>query len=332
MDAGKRKTQELNDKLKDADMGDLLDFKLDGNSNLQTFEGVDYSSGALAAAKAEAELLNIIDMGKRDRRTVANYNENKLYQQQMAASQGGVVKQRPKKKVIRLPKSLRLPRMEEWQMFDRTRLTAIQEEEEKNFRALPEEVQKKATMKKEVVEKEAVDPDPVEGVEKEESKPSEPVKLPPLIDEETQAEKEKLLGEGFVDWGRVHYSAFIKAGARHGRSDFAKIASEVGKTEEELKKYASAFWGDLGKDRFSEHEYDRVVKLIERGEKKIGEIKSLERGTRILISLFDNPWEELEFTYVHTKDKLFAPDNDRHLLCWTHKVSKLNSRRIPTGS
>jgi SWI/SNF-related matrix-associated actin-dependent regulator of chromatin subfamily A member 5 len=332
MDAGKRKTQELNDKLKDADMGDLLDFKLDGNSNLQTFEGVDYSSGALAAAKAEAELLNIIDMGKRDRRTVANYNENKLYQQQMAASQGGVVKQRPKKKVIRLPKSLRLPRMEEWQMFDRTRLTAIQEEEEKNFRALPEEVQKKATMKKEGVEKEAVDPDPVEGEEKEESKPSEPVKLPPLIDEETQAEKEKLLGEGFVDWGRVHYSAFIKAGARHGRSDFAKIASEVGKTEEELKKYASAFWGDLGKDRFSEHEYDRVVKLIERGEKKIGEIKSLERGTRILISLFDNPWEELEFTYVHTKDKLFAPDNDRHLLCWTNKVSKLNSRRISTGT
>ena len=85
LDAGKRKTQELNEKLQTADKGDLLDFKLDGSSNLQTFEGIDYSSSALAAAKAEAELMGIIDMGKRERRTVANYNENKLYQQQMAA-------------------------------------------------------------------------------------------------------------------------------------------------------------------------------------------------------------------------------------------------------
>mgnify|MGYP006264087747 CR=1 FL=1 len=100
-----------------------------------------------------------------------------------------------------------------------------------------------------------------------------------------------------------------------------KIALEVGKSEEDVQRYASEFWGDLGKQRFSEHEYDRVVKLIERGEKKLGEIRALERGTRILISLFENPWEELEFTHVNTKDKLFSPDNDRYLLCWTHKVS-----------
>jgi SWI/SNF-related matrix-associated actin-dependent regulator of chromatin subfamily A member 5 len=107
--AGKEKTKELNEKLKTADKGDFLDFKLDGNSNLQTFEGVDYSGGALAAAKAEAELLNIIDMGKRERRTVANYNENKLYQQQMAVNQGGIVREKKKRKIIRLPKHLRLP-------------------------------------------------------------------------------------------------------------------------------------------------------------------------------------------------------------------------------
>jgi SWI/SNF-related matrix-associated actin-dependent regulator of chromatin subfamily A member 5 len=334
LDAGKRKTQELNDKLKAADKGDLLDFKLDGNSNLQTFEGIDYSSGsALAAAKAEAELMNIIDMGKRDRRTVANYNESKLSQQQMTSMQGGIVKERKKKKVIRLPKSLRLPRMEEWQMFDRTRLIAIQEQEEANFRALPEEVQKMATMKKqEIAEKEEiVNADGTEGEEKESASPSEPVELPPLLDEETRAEKEKLLVESFVDWGRIHYSAFIKASARYGRSEFAKIALEVGKSEDDVKKYVNAFWGNLGKVRFSEHEYDRVVKLIERGEKKIAEIKALERGTKILISLFDNPWEELEFTHVNTKDKLFSPDNDRYLLCWTHKVSSIVFKEFAAG-
>ena len=105
----------------------------------------------------------------------------------------------------------------------------------------------------------------------------------------------------------------------------------MGKSEDNVKKYVSAFWGDLGKERCSEHEYDRVVKLIERGEKKIGEIKALERGTKILISLFDNPWEELEFTHVNTKDKLFSPDTDRYLLCWAHKVRSIVFKEFAAG-
>lgn len=329
LDAGKRKTQELNDKLKAADKGDLLDFKLDGSSNLQTFEGVDYSSNALAAAKAEAELLNIIDMGKRERKPVANYNENKLYQEQVAAMNGGVAREHKKKKVLRLPKSLRLPRMEEWQMFDTVRLTAIQEEEEKKFRELPEEVQKMATMKKEDIIEEKLKngedaelgmTQSTEAVEAEAKASIEAFQLPPLLDEETQAEKQMLLAEGFVNWTRPDYSTFIKASAKYGREEIGKIALEVGKTVEEVKKYADAFWGDLGKSRFSDHEYDRVIKLIEKGEKKIRDIKTLERATRIFVSLFDNPWEELEFSHVSTKDKLFSSDNDRYLLCWTHKV------------
>jgi SWI/SNF-related matrix-associated actin-dependent regulator of chromatin subfamily A member 5 len=322
LDAGKQKTQEINEKLKMAEKGDLLDFKLDGSStNLQTFEGVDYSSSALAAAKAEAELMGIIDMGKRERRTVANYNENKLYQQQMAAVQGNVVRERKKKKGIKLPKELRLPRMEEWQMFDRNRLVEIQEIEEANFRALPEEVQKQVTMKKDSAETLDTVAKEVETEVTEKTSPNVPVELPPLLSEELQTEKEKLLSEGFVQWGRIHYSAFIKASSRFGRSNIPKVAQEVGKSQAEVEEYANAFWGDLGKGRFSEHEHDRVVKLIEKGEKKIDETKALERGTRVLISLFDNPWEELEFTYIHTKDKLFSAENDRYLICWAHKVS-----------
>ena len=114
---------------------------------------------------------------------------------------------------------------------------------------------------------------------------------------------------------------FVKASAKHGRRAISSIAADVGKSESEVERYAAAFWGDLGKSRFSEHEYDRVVKLIEKGEKKIDEIKGLERGTRILVSLFPNPWEELEFSHVNCKDKLFTVEEDRHLLCWTHKVS-----------
>ncbi|CAB9508745.1 Probable chromatin-remodeling complex ATPase chain [Seminavis robusta] len=335
LNAGKRKTQELNDKLKAAEKGDLLDFKLDGGGNVQTFEGVDYSSNALAQAKAEAELISIIDIGKRERKPVANYNENLLYQQQIAALQGKSVKAPKKKKEIKLPKHLRLPRMEDFQMYDREALLKIQEEEEKAFRELPEEQQKMAaTKKKEQTQQEAEEKPAEEGDVK--TEPEEPFELPPLLDEEKQQLKAKLLAEGFADWKRQEYLMFIKASAKYGRTALPSIAADVGKSEADVERYASAFWGDLGKTRFSEHEYDRVFKLIEKGEKKIDEIKSLERGTRILVSLFSNPWDELEFNYVNCKDKMFTSEEDRHLLCWTHKFGygqwnaiKMAIRRSP---
>mmetsp|Transcript_5226 Transcript_5226/g.9331 ORF Transcript_5226/g.9331 Transcript_5226/m.9331 type:complete len:962 (-) Transcript_5226:1639-4524(-) len=80
LDSGKKKTKELNDKLQAAQKGDMLDFKLDGGLSAQTFEGVDYSEAK--NAQFNEELLGIIDMGKRERRSV-KYNENQLYMQQV---------------------------------------------------------------------------------------------------------------------------------------------------------------------------------------------------------------------------------------------------------
>lgn len=314
LDAGRRKTEELNEKLKAAEKGDMLDFKLDGGGfSAQTFEGVDYAK----AAQTQAEMLGVLDIGKRERRAVA-YNENKLYQQQIAAIQGSKKKQR--KRELKLPKSLRLPRMEEWQMYQRGALQKIQEEEEVAFKALPEEQQKLATQK--------VQP-PTEEIEGHEGgeKPNveetvEPFELPPMLSVERQAEKDALLTEGFSDWTRQNYSAFIRASAKFGRSKVEKIAVDVGKSVDDVRKYADAFWDEnIGKKRFGEHEYERVVKLIEKGEKKMDDIKGIVRGTAVLTSVFDNPWEELEFTFVNTKDKMFTPEEDRNLLCWAHKVS-----------
>jgi SWI/SNF-related matrix-associated actin-dependent regulator of chromatin subfamily A member 5 len=322
LDAGKRKTEELNEKLKAADKGDLLDFKLDGSS-AQTFEGVDYSN-ALAQSRADSDMLGIFDIGKRERKE-ANYNENSLYQQQMAALQGPIPSKPKKKKHVRLPKKLRLPRLEEWQMYDRPALIAIQEEEEKAFRSLPEEQQKWAlsTLKdgESPLDENSVSQDMGEGKPESDTQ----FELPPLISTEAQAEKERLLAEGFSDWNRGDFATFVKLSAKFGRSNaLDKIALQLGKTEEEVKVFIDSFWGELGKSRIAEHEYDRVVKLIERGEKKIQEIKDLERGTLALVSHFDNPWKELEFTYVNCKDKMFTAEEDRHLLCWTRKVSGLN--------
>ena len=90
LDQGKKKTEEMNEKLKIADKGDLLDFKLDVGENLQTFEGVDYSQ-----TQSRAEILGILDIGKRERNVVATYNESILYQQ---ATEKGMPKPEKKKK------------------------------------------------------------------------------------------------------------------------------------------------------------------------------------------------------------------------------------------
>ena len=337
LEAGKKKTQELNEKLMAADKGDMLDFKLDGGgSGVQTFEGVDYSkqdNSEIKAAQAQAELLGILDMGKRERKTVANYNEDQLYRQQVALNQPFKKKIERKKKEIKLPRHLRLPRLDEWQMFDRVALNAIQEEEEKNFRALPEKLQMivKGRVPSELsktLDKDSSNTDDGENKGSEQSgtdevkAPLSILDVPPFLSHEKQREKDTLLAEGFADWGRSHFTAFVKACARYGRNSFSKIAPEVGKPSECVKAYAKAFWDDgIGKKRFSESEYDKNVKMIERGEKKIELIKVLETATTTFISLFANPWAELEFTFVNVKDKLFTLEEDRHLLCWAHKVS-----------
>lgn len=351
LDAGKKKTQELNDKLTSAEKGDMLDFKLDGGLSAQTFEGVDYSEAKNAAFTEE--LLNCMDMGKRERRTVA-YNENQLYMQQMKQQATQPKKKKPKKE-IKLPKMLRLPRMDDWQMFDRNALYALQEVEEEAFRGLPEEVQLAAGGSKSVkTTEEAKKPDEEQSAKEDSDKVdadkteegeatgnSDSAKelkqdaeghkgeisldsLPPLLSDEQIADKARLLAEGFIDWSRHHYTAFVKASGKYGRSNYAKIANDVGKPVSAIKTYSEKFWDeDFGKKRFPSQDYDRAVKLIEKGERKIEDIKGLQRGTRVLISLFENPWVELQFTHekTHTKDKKFTADEDRFLLCWAHKVS-----------
>ena len=48
---------------------------------------------------------------------------------------------------------------------------------------------------------------------------------PPLSDKE-RAEKEKLLAEGFSDWSKRDFTAFVKACERHGRGDIPSIAAD----------------------------------------------------------------------------------------------------------
>eukprot|EP00624_Nannochloropsis_granulata_P006834 evm.model.NODE_52245_length_13930_cov_23.048960.2 len=105
--------------------------------------------------------------------------------------------------------------------------------------------------------------------------PSEWELLTPSLAEE----KARLLGEGFGEWSKNHFNLFCRASAKHGRNSHEKIAVEVGKTEEEVKRYAEVFWSK-GEQALSDGEWKKVVTAVEKGEKKLEEISRLTKATQ----------------------------------------------------
>lgn len=54
--------------------------------------------------------------------------------------------------------------------------------------------------------------------------------------------------QGFDNWSRRDFNAFIRANEKYGRHDLASIATEIeGKTPDEVQDYAAVFW-----DRYQE--------------------------------------------------------------------------------
>ncbi|CAM9610522.1 unnamed protein product, partial [Ascophyllum nodosum] len=290
MEHGKEKTKALMEsKLQVSEKGDLLDFSLDGGIATQVYEGVDYSNKAnRVEAGGGSAPFQFIDTGKRERK-VASYKEDNFYRQQQAAA--------IKKRTV-MPKHLRLPRMDECQFFDKKRLEQLHRREEQAF-----------------VEAKEKDLLPADLTNYE------------VLPEPLLSEKRRLLEEGFADWSKAQYLIFVRASAKYGRGAYDSIAAEVGKTKEEVERYAKAFW-DKGADAFPAAEWERHVKNVEKGERKIEEINRLMEATKSFISRFSNPWEELTFHSTGTQGKDFSDHEDRYLLCLAHEYGYGNWDRV----
>eukprot|EP00903_Cladosiphon_okamuranus_P016661 g15364.t1 len=278
---GKEKTKALMEsKLQVSDKGDLLDFSLDGGIATQVYEGVDYSNKANRADGGGGAVPLFIDTGKRERKKIASYKEDTFYRQQQAAA--------VKKRTL-MPKHLRLPRMDECQFYDKKRLEQLHRQEEQLFA----EAKEKGDIPNDLTNYEVL-PEPL------------------------LAEKIRLLSEGFADWTKAQYMIFVRASAKHGRSAYDRIAAEVGKAEKDVERYAKAFW-EKGSTAFAAADWERHVKSVEKGERKIEEINRLMGATKSFISKFANPWEQLSFHYTGTQGKVFNAHEDRYLLCLAHK-------------
>lgn len=284
LEEGKKRTEEMNEKLKVAEKGDVYDFRMDGGMSAQFFEGKDYSDKTLRDQEKDALFQQgylFLDPGKRERKTVVNYSETNT--RPARGDDEGDKKQK-------LPRHLRLNKMEDWQFYQKARLQELQAEEIKLFDAL---------------------------VEKGEAPSSGSLGKLILLPPDLHEEKTKLLEEGFGDWTKVHFNNFIRASAKHGRAEYEKIAKDVGRPVDETKRYAETFWS-RGQKELSPQEWEKAIKQIEKGEKRLEEISRLTDATARLIAMFDDPWEELTFRNVGNVNRIFTAVEDRFLLCLTH--------------
>ena len=140
---------------------------------------------------------------------------------------------------IKLPKALRLPRMEDYQFYNRERLEEISKIEFQTFASLKQSGQ-------------------LPPREEYESKQS-------VLPDEFAREKLALLSEGFSDWTKSQYFHFVKAAAKFGRDDITSIAADMDLPLDLVDDYSKAFWA-YGATELKKEEWDRALGSIEKGE------------------------------------------------------------------
>ncbi len=140
---------------------------------------------------------------------------------------------------IKLPKALRLPRMEDHQFYSRERLLELSKIEFQTYATLKQNNQLP----------------PREVIEEKKS----------LLPDEYAQEKLRLLEEGFGDWTRSQFFHFAKAAAKFGPDDIDSIAADMDLPSERVAAYSKAFW-KYGSSELKKEEWDRLEASIIKGK------------------------------------------------------------------
>ena len=286
----KNLTAEREALLKDKEKKDLLDFS-NAEVNFQEFDGVDYKA---LQSHGDMEFMSEMQdaMGKRER-AAGSYNERD-YQRVPAAA--------PVEKGM--PKAKKLPDYKEHQFFNVKRIIELYELQHKRETSKARQIQRLMETGGEAAEAELAKVQ--EAGETEEEKAQ-------------RTELEGLEAEGFLSWSKNDYSKFLKECERSGRDEFAKIAEQVAtKSVDEVKAYAAAFWGGKGAQHIGD--FEKQVKKIEDGEKKMKEKEMMSKDLKAKVSSTPNPWINLQIKYGNNRGKLFTESEDRFLLCMTDQL------------
>jgi SWI/SNF-related matrix-associated actin-dependent regulator of chromatin subfamily A member 5 len=300
---GEAATKELNDKLQ-AFTNDAMRFTMDGGISAYDFqEEKQEEEGDADLAKIEQlkQLMgaNWVDPPKRERKRVASYAENEFYRIAMQKREYG-----PRQTGPKLPK---MPALQDFQFFNIKRLTEIYEKDN-NY-----EVHKHALAQREQAARQQGASD--ETIQAEILAPKEDDPQP--LTEEEIAERDTLLQQGFSNWMRRDFNAFVRACEKYGRHALSDIAREIeSKTEEEVRAYAMVFW-----ERYAEiNDHEKYIKNIERGEQRIQRQQDIMQAIARKLDQYKNPWQELKLQYGQAKGKAYTEEEDRFLVCMMHKL------------
>ena len=118
----------------------------------------------------------------------------------------------------------------------------------------------------------------------------------------------------------------MRALSRHGRDDFERVSEDVfGKSHGEVTRYNERFWSE-GQEHFPPDEWARLVKSVEKGEKKRQEMTGLLEAAREFVGLFSETPEKLELRFNPPGTAGFPPttvtrhDEERGY-CWSWSAS-----------
>lgn len=140
----------------------------------------------------------------------------------------------------------------------------------------------------------------------------------PLTEEEEKL-KVEWESEGFTNWSKTEFRKFISASGKYGRNSIQAIAAELipGKTVEEVRTYAKAFWSHV--ERIED--YEKHLKFIEGEEEKIKRVKLQQEALRRKISQYSNPMCDLKLKHPPSTNnkRTFSEEEDIFIMLMLFK-------------
>jgi len=291
---GERSTAELNAKLQSF-TDDAMKFAMDGGVSAYDFDEEKEPDNIDQLDQLKALMgANWVDPPKRERKRIVSYAENQAQARKEGSKPSG-------------PRLTKMPNLPDYQFFNTERITELYKKQEAYDLHQHNLTQKEAAMRQQGASDEVI-------AKEMESQTDDPQ---PLNDEELR-ERDELLGQGFSNWSRRDFTAYVRACERHGRDNLVEISKELeGKTEAEVREYAAVF-NERGPRHLNDS--DRIFKNIERGEQRIQRQAAIMSAIATKLDKHKNPWQELKIAYGPAKGKAYTEEEDRFLVCMVHKL------------
>lgn len=129
------------------------------------------------------------------------------------------------------------------------------------------------------------------------------------LSESELEEKIALINQGFKDWSRRDYSAFLKGVEKYGKDVANKMEIE-GKTREEIKRYSNVFWSNLT----SLSDYEKIEAYLEAHSIKRKRDAHLQNLLDRKLSAHRRGRTPLHIPYHGGKGKQWTEEEDAFLL------------------